>query len=151
MPTDRRAPGRDRRSPSKSSKSKESKAKAKAKEKAEAAEVKPRKRERRMGDRRESPRLPIKVWVRNAAATDFEEVEGDISVGGMHFTDVRPIQGKKIDLRFKLPNRDAEVRVQGDVVEVSSKGNRYGAHVRFTDLDVETELAIARYIDERSA
>jgi hypothetical protein len=144
MPTDRRSPTRERRTTGKSPKA------AAAKE-APAAKAKPRKsRARRMGERRESPRLPIAVWVKNAAATDFEEVEGDISVGGMHFTDALPIQGKKIDLRFRLPGRKDEVHVKGEVVEVSARGDRYGAHVRFTEVEVDTELAIARYIDERT-
>lgn len=149
MPTDRRSPSRDRRTPSKSSKAAKEAKEAAAKEAPEKA--KPRtKRVRRMGERRESPRLPIAVWVKNASATDFEQVEGDISVGGMHFTDALPIQGKKIDLRFRLPGRDDEVHVKGEVVEVSSRGSRYGAHVRFTEVETETERAIARYIDERS-
>jgi uncharacterized protein (TIGR02266 family) len=138
MPTDRRAPGRDRRAKS-----------AAAKEKEAPAKVALRKRERRMGDRRESPRLPIKVWVKNTGGT-FEEVEGDISVGGMHFLNKLPIKGKRIDLRFKLPGREAEVRVSGEVVQVSAKGDKHGAHVKFTDLDIDTELAIARFIDERT-
>jgi len=176
MPTDRRAPGRDprvRTAKTKEAKeAKEAKAKeakevkeaakeAKAKEAKEAKEVKeaakeakeakPRKRERRMGDRRESPRLPIKVWVKTATAEGFAAVEGDISVGGLHFTDKLPITGKKIDLRFKLPGHDAEVHVKGEVVQVSQKSNLYGAHVRFGEMDMDTERAIARFIDERSS
>ena len=50
-----------------------------------------------------------------------------------------------ISCRFKLPGRAEEVRVQGEVVQVSQKDDRHGAHVRFKGMDVDTELAIARF------
>jgi hypothetical protein len=118
--------------------------------KAESAAETEKERERRMGDRRESPRLPIKVWVRNPAVGTFQERRGDISVGGLHFTDSLPIEGKQVDLRFKLPGKAHEVQVKGEVVRVAGKKGKYDAHVKFTDVDLETERAIARFIDERS-
>jgi len=143
MPTERRGAGRDRRdAPAKPTKTKSRKVVP------DRTEL--RRRERRMGDRRESPRLPIKVWVKNSASNSFEQVEGDISVGGLHFVDKLPINGKQIDLRFKLPGRTEEVRVHGTVIQVSAKKAGYGAHVKFSDLDLDTQLAIARFIDERS-
>jgi hypothetical protein len=145
MPTERRSPARDPRT--KAAADKPARAKKVVPEK--TITTKPR-RERRLGDRRESPRLPIKVWLKNAATNRFEQVEGDISVGGLHFVDIFPIAGKAIDLRFKLPGRAEEVRVQGEVVKVSKKTDRYGAHVRFGEMDLETQRAIARFIDERS-
>ena len=85
-----------------------------------------------------------------AVGSRFEQVEGDISVGGMHFVDQLPISGNRIDLRFKLPGRAEEVHVAGEVVQVSKKKDRYGAHVRFGDMDIETQRAIARFIDDRT-
>lgn len=113
-------------------------------------EAAPAKSERRLGDRRESPRLPIPVQVR-VPNGKFIEVQGDISVGGVLFVDTRPLKGRRVDLRFRLPGRDAEVRVRGEVVETSEKGEGlYGAHVRFEEIDLETQRAIARFIDTRS-
>lgn len=106
-----------------------------------------RRRERRMGDRRESPRLPIKVWVKNPASNKFQQVQGDISVGGMLFHDALPIDGKHIDLRFKLPGRAEEVHVHGDVIDISKKESGYAAHIRFGEMDLDTQRAIARFID----
>ena len=142
MPTERRTPTRERRTPA-------STAKRARKVVPDRTEV--RVRERRMGDRRESPRLPIKVWVKNSTADTFEQVQGDISVGGMLFVDKLPISGKKIDLRFKLPGRAAEVRVHGEVVQISKKDTGYGAHVRFGEMELETQRAIARFIDAHAA
>ena len=149
MPTERRGAGRDRRTTEKSETAAEPKPRSRTR-KVVPEKTDVRRRERRMGDRRESPRLPIKVWVKNAASNKFEQVEGDISVGGMHFVDKLPIAGKRIDLRFKIPGRAEEVHVAGEVVRVSEKNAGYGAHVRFGEMDIETQRAIARFIDERT-
>lgn len=145
MPTERRGAGKDRRTVSSSEKPVRAKPRKVVPDRTEL-----RRRERRMGDRRESPRLPIKVWVKNTASNKFEQVDGDLSVGGMHFVDKLPIEGKKIDLRFKIPGRDEEVHVAGEVIKISKKQTGYGAHVRFGEMDIDTQLAIARFIDERS-
>ena len=145
MPSERRGSGQDRRNLT-SEKPAKSRARKVVPDRTDL-----RRRERRMGDRRESPRLPIKVWVKNTTSNKFEQVDGDLSVGGMHFVDKLPIDGKRIDLRFKIPGRDAEVRVAGEVIKISKKQTGYGAHVRFGDMDVDTELAIARFIHERTS
>jgi hypothetical protein len=36
------------------------------------------------------------------------------------------------------------------VVRTAGKKGTYDAHVKFTEVDLETELAIARFIDQRS-
>jgi hypothetical protein len=116
---------------------------------AEAAVTVPKRRERRDSERRESPRLPIKVMVKNTQSQQFVSMEGDISVGGMSFTDTLPFEGKTIAMKFRLPGRDTDVQVQGAVVQVRQQtGGKYSVHVRFDGLDIETELAIARFIDD---
>lgn len=148
MPTDRErrpkkaAPGKSRRPRRRTTKKPRAAAAA-----AQAAKVEARPPRE---DRRESPRLPIKVMVKNAETNQFEEVAGDISLGGMHFVDRLPIDGNRIDLRFKLPGRSEEVRVSGEVVQVSKRAGGYGAHVRFGEMDLETQRAIARFIDART-
>jgi c-di-GMP-binding flagellar brake protein YcgR len=141
MPTERRGKSPDRRTVAKPRPKKVV---------PERTDIDVRRRERRMGDRRESPRLPIKVWVKNTSSNAFQQVQGDISVGGMHFLDKLPIDGKRIDLRFKLPGRSEEVHVAGEVVDISKKDTGYGAHVRFGEMDLQTQRAIARFIDERT-
>jgi hypothetical protein len=36
----------------------------------------------------------------------------------------------------------------GEVLRVSRAGARFGAHVRFLEIPLEAELAIARYLEE---
>lgn len=108
-----------------------------------------RKRDRRMEDRRESPRVPIKVLVRQVElGGSFEEREGDIALGGMYFQDKHLPVGTKVELRFKVPGVGADVRVEGEILRISGKVGAYGAHVKFGEMPTRTELAIARLIDD---
>ena len=108
--------------------------------------------QRRMGDRRDSPRIPLTLWVRMVdAGGSFEEKQGDVGVGGAHFTDRHHPVGKAVQLRFRLPEADKEFNVDGEILRVSEQGDGFGAHVRFVDPNTEVELAIARYLDRLSA
>ncbi len=108
-------------------------------------------RDRRAGDRRESPRIPLKVWVRDlTAGGSFEQRDGDVGVGGVLFAERHPDIGASVEVRFQLPGSDREILCKGEVLRVTEEADRrrYGAHLRFVDLDVASELAIARFIDE---
>lgn len=104
---------------------------------------------RRMGDRRDSPRIKVKLWVRQVdAGGSFEEKEGDIGVGGAYFKDRHVPVGRTVQLRFRLPRRDEEIRCDGEILRVGEEEGGFGAHVRFLELPTEIELAIARFIDD---
>lgn len=75
----------------------------------------------------------------------WTEHEGDLAVGGIFFKAEERPSGSRYDIRFHLPGSDEELQVQGELIAY-----RQGAHVRFVDLDVRTELAIARYLDTLS-
>lgn len=109
-----------------------------------------RKIERRMGDRRDSPRIPIALMVRHPSAGDsFEEREGDVGLGGVYFEERSEPQGSGVELRFKLPTLQDEVRCEGEIIRVSQEGEGvFGVHVRFGELPTEIERAIARFIDD---
>ena len=102
-----------------------------------------------MPDRRDSPRFRLKLWVRQVeAGGSFEEKDGDVGVGGAYFVDRHHPVGKAVQLRFSLPGRAEEIRCDGEIVRVSEREGRFGAHVRFSDLSTDIELAIARFIDD---
>lgn len=103
-----------------------------------------------MGDRRDSPRIPMKILVRQVElGGSFEERAGDIGVGGAFFEERTLPVGRRVELRFRLPGREHEVRCQGEVLRLSRQPERPGAHVRFLDLPTDIELAIARFIDDQ--
>jgi len=101
------------------------------------------------GDRRESPRLPVRLMVREVAlGGSFDERPGNLALSGAYFTQGHPPEGGRVELRFLLPGRRAEVRVAGEVLGVDQDGEAFGVHVRFVDLPLEDELAIARLLQE---
>ena len=100
-------------------------------------------------DRRDSLRIPIRLMVRDAAlGGSFDERKGNLSLGGVYFTDGHPPFGTRVELRFLLPGERAEIRAAGEILRVSREGGAFGAHVRFQDLPLEAELAIARFLDD---
>ncbi|MBX5481331.1 MAG: PilZ domain-containing protein [Myxococcaceae bacterium] len=109
-------------------------------------------RERRQGDRRDSPRYPMTFLVRDSGEDNlWEEREGDLSLGGIHWRGKTPPKGKAVDVRFRLPGVPREIRAQGEIIRLQDLDGGIHFHVRFTELDVKDELAIARYLDDRIA
>jgi hypothetical protein len=90
-------------------------------------------------ERRESPRVPMRFLVRRAGS------EGDLSLGGCALRGGALEGGTQVELRLLLPSAPDELKVQGEVLP-GARGE--AARVRFLDLSVEEELAIARHLDD---
>ena len=109
------------------------------------------KRDRRAEERRESPRIPMQFLVRDIdEGGSYQEREGDLSVGGIHWRGRYPPEGKHVEVRFRLPGVPKEIRARCEIIRIEQEGGGIGFHVRFTELSVESELAIARFIDEHA-
>jgi hypothetical protein len=101
------------------------------------------------GDRRDSGRVPIQLLVRDAAlGGSFEPYVGNLALGGVYFDSFHPPAGTKLEVRFLVPGAREEIRVTGEVLRVSREGPRFGAHVKFVDIPLEAELAIARFLQD---
>lgn len=100
-------------------------------------------------DRRDSPRVPMRLKVRRAGGSgDFETQDGDLSLGGCGWPGGGLEAGTKVEVRFHLPILHDEVEVAGEVLQVTDGPQGPVARVRFLDLPVEAELAIARHLDD---
>jgi hypothetical protein len=100
-------------------------------------------------DRRDSQRVPIHLLVRDAAlGGSFEPYQGNLALGGVYYADLHPPAGSRVELRFILPGVQDEIRATGEVLRVSKDGERFGAHVRFAEIPLDSELAIARFLQE---
>jgi uncharacterized protein (TIGR02266 family) len=100
-------------------------------------------------DRRESPRVSMRIRVRRAGSSDaFDSREGNISLGGFAWFGAALSVGTKVEARFTLPGSSDELQVRGEVLHVGHGSRGSSAHVRFLDLPVETEMLIARYLDD---
>jgi uncharacterized protein (TIGR02266 family) len=111
-----------------------------------------RQKERRQEDRRDSPRLPMKYLVREIGDNGaWEEREGDLSIGGIYWLGkTPPKKGQQVEVRFRLPGVPKELRAACEIIRLSEAGRGLGFHVRFTELDVESELTVARFLHEQT-
>ncbi len=99
-------------------------------------------------DRRDSMRVPIRLLVRDTTVGgSFEERAGNLAIGGVYFAEGHPPIGNRVEVRFVIPGTRTEVEAKGEILRVSREGGKFGAHVRFTDLPLEVERAIARFLD----
>ncbi len=100
-------------------------------------------------ERRDSQRVPIHLLIRDAAAGgSFEPYDGNLALGGVWFDSFHPPVGSRVEVRFLVPGARDEVRALGEVLRVSREGARFGAHVKFVDIPLDAELAIARYLQD---
>jgi hypothetical protein len=101
-------------------------------------------------DRRESRRVPLELLVRDASTGgSFEPFLGNLALGGVWFEAFHPPVGTRLELRFLVPGVREEVRAVGEVLRISREGPRFGAHVKFVEIPLEAELAIARFLQGR--
>jgi len=106
------------------------------------------KREMSLDERRDSARVPVRLMVRDLGlGGSFEERDGNLALGGVYFAEGHPPIGNRVELRFIVPGTNVEIRAVGEVLRVTREGSAFGAHVRFQDLPVESELALARFLE----
>ncbi len=100
-------------------------------------------------DRRESPRVPLRLMVREVeVGGSFEEREGNLSLGGVYFRSPHPPTGTVVELRFVVGR--TEVLAVGEILHVRRRGGFFGANVKFVDLPLRHELAIARHLQRQA-
>lgn len=101
-------------------------------------------------ERRDSPRVKQMFLVRDVGMRDgeWEEREGDLSLGGIYWRGKTAPHGTEVDVRFRLPGVPKEIRARGEIIRVKAAGVGIDFHVRFTELDVKSELSIAKYLDD---
>ncbi|HVP66544.1 MAG TPA: PilZ domain-containing protein [Anaeromyxobacteraceae bacterium] len=99
-------------------------------------------------DRRDSKRVPVRLLVRDlTVGGSFEEQDGNVGLGGVYFAKGHPPPGNRVEVRVLLPGTRSEIRATGEIVQVNPEGGGFGAHVRFANLALEDELALARFLD----
>lgn len=99
-------------------------------------------------DRRDSKRVPVRLLVRDlGVGGSFEERSGNLALGGVYFTEGHPPVGNRVEVRFRIPGSDEELRATGRVLRITRGGGAFGAHVRFEELPLAQELALARWLE----
>ncbi len=82
-----------------------------------------------------------------AEGGSYLERDGNLSLGGLYWKGKSPPFGTKVDVRFRLPGVPKEIQAKGEIIRVMEQGRELDFHVRFVELDVADELAIARHLD----
>ncbi len=103
--------------------------------------------ERRRGERRESPRVAVKMWLDGIETEEKGwEYFGNISLGGAFVeTDTPPDEGKYVNIKLRDIDEDGDLLLRGEVIGIDiGKGIR----VKFTETSFDDERRLARYIDE---
>ncbi len=103
---------------------------------------------RRQGDRRESPRVPRRLLVRDSAGADFALCAGDVSLGGARWRADRFPENGRVEIRFHLPNFSRLACATARVVRADLEEDALELLAAYEDLDVRTELALARYLED---
>ena len=99
-------------------------------------------------ERRDSPRVPMTFLVRDVVERGgYLELDGDLSLGGIYWKGKSPPFGTQVEVRFRLPGVSKEIRARAEIIRVMEQGRDLDFHVRFVELDVADELAIARYLE----
>ena len=110
-----------------------------------------RSRERRAEERRATPRLPQRLWIADPVEGGVEKVfEGEIGLGGASWSALFPPLSNELEVRFRVPTSSEELRAQAKVIALQARGGETHVRVTFTDFALKSELALARYLDERT-
>ncbi len=106
-------------------------------------------KDQRGDERRDSPRVPMTFLVRDVAeGGSYLEREGDLSLGGIYWKGKYPPFGTLVEVRFRLPGVPKEIRARAEIIRVMEQGHDLDFHVRFIELEVADELAMARHIEQ---
>lgn len=110
-------------------------------------EVERRRLERRKGDRRESPRVAVKMWVRGIETEEQGwEYFGNISLGGAFIeTDTPPPEGRIVEIKLMNIDEEGDLILEGEVIAIDIGR---GIRVKFIESNFEDERRLARYLDE---
>ncbi len=102
---------------------------------------------RRRGERRESPRVAIKMWIEDLETEEQGwEYFGNISIGGAFIeTDTPPEEGRIVKIKLRDIDEEGDLILTGEIFAIDIGR---GVRVRFINNTFEQERRLARYLDE---
>lgn len=107
---------------------------------------------RRREDRRDSPRVPRIIHVRELGEDgEFEKAPGDVAVGGVRWRSDHYPSSRQVELTLRIPGYARPVTATARIVRVELLDDELQLHATFEEIDVKDELAIARFIHGRAA
>ncbi len=104
--------------------------------------------DRRKTDRRETPRLPIELWMEEIAGDDvYFRRTGNVSEGGVYFDRAIPhARGTYVTLKFTLPGDREMVVARAQVVNTTEGSNGLGMGLKLISLEGDGHERLRRYL-----
>jgi uncharacterized protein (TIGR02266 family) len=109
-------------------------------------------RNRAGGERRESPRIPVEMWVEESTERElYFQRSANLSSGGIYLENTIPHpKGTLVNLQFTLPGDTVPVKVRGEIVNAAA-ADELGMGIKFVDVDPEVERRIADFVARADA
>lgn len=104
---------------------------------------------RKRPDRRQSPRLPLELWMEEVSADGdvYFRRTGNVSTGGVYFDRAIPHAiGTELTLKFALPGEREMVVARGEVVSTRGGPNGLGMGVQFRRFEGDGQRRIRDYL-----
>ncbi|MBI5480976.1 MAG: PilZ domain-containing protein [Deltaproteobacteria bacterium] len=98
-------------------------------------------------ERRESPRIPVEMWVEESTERElYFQRSANLSVGGIFLENTIPHpKGTIVNLQFTLPGDTLPVKVRGEIVNAAAS-DELGMGIKFVDVDPEVERRISEFV-----
>ena len=107
--------------------------------------------DRRDEERRGTPRLSQRLWIADPVEGGVDKVfDGELGLGGASWITRYPPLSSTVEVRFRVPTTSEEVSAHAKVIAMRPYDGETHVRVMFTDLELKGELALARYLDERT-
>ena len=106
------------------------------------------KQRRKDGYRRETPRIPLELWMEEIAGDDvYFRRSGNISEGGVFFDRAIPhALGTTVTLKFALPGDSEMVVARGKVVSIAGGVDGLGMGIKFITVEGDGEKRLHEHL-----
>jgi uncharacterized protein (TIGR02266 family) len=103
--------------------------------------------EQAAGERRETPRIPVEMWVEESTERElYFQRSANISVGGIFLENTIPHpKGTVVNLQFTLPGDTVPIKVRGEIVNAAAS-DELGMGIKFLEVEVSAERRIADFV-----
>ena len=103
-------------------------------------------------DRRESPRIPVEMWVEESTERElYFQRSANLSVGGIFLENTIPHpKGTVVNLQFTLPGDTTPIKVRGEIVNAAAS-DELGMGIKFVDVEPDVERRIAEFVQRADA
>lgn len=105
-------------------------------------------KDRRDNERRDSPRVSMRFWIRSLEPASGlpHAYEGQLGLGGVTFWTPYPPASPTVEVGLRIYSWPDEFNARGRVVREQIDENMTQVHVVFDELPIQQELALARYL-----